>query len=158
MNAARTIGGANRKDLLASAIFALISAFFGYQSLTTLNIGSATRMGPGFFPLALAIILLLISLALAFNATRTKDEPIGPMPWQAIVLVAVAPIVFGLTIKGLGFLPATILCVIASIVAGERKSMLVNAILVLCITAFCAAVFYYGLGIQVRLIGPWLGA
>ena len=46
------------KDLLAGAIFIAIGAFFLSNAWRNLEIGTSFQMGPGYFPVVLAGILL----------------------------------------------------------------------------------------------------
>ena len=48
------------KDLSAGAIFIAIAAFFLSSAWLNLEIGTSFRMGPGYFPVALAVLLLVL--------------------------------------------------------------------------------------------------
>ena len=95
----------DRTNVLCGAIFVAFGAFFAIQALG-MEIGTAFRMGPGFFPLGLAGILILLGLIIIIQATRVQGEPVGPIAWRGALLILPAPIVFGLTVRGLGFVPA----------------------------------------------------
>ena len=72
----------NRKDLGAAAIFALIGGFFAIDTLRKLPLGTAVNMGPGYFPLLLAIVLLLLAVLVAVRAFQTTSTPFGAWPWR----------------------------------------------------------------------------
>ncbi len=62
-------------------------------------------MGPGIFPLVLAALLMLLGARRDHpraGAPR-RGEPIGVFAWRGMVFILPAPIVFGLTVRGLGF-------------------------------------------------------
>ena len=57
----------DRTDAAAGILFILFALFFGLQSLG-LELGTAFRMGPGYFPLVLSAVLLGFGLLILFNA------------------------------------------------------------------------------------------
>ncbi len=87
---------------LCGAFFIACGLFFAYQSWI-LDMGTALRMGPGYFPLLLAAVLILLGIVVLIQATRVQGEPIGPLAWRGMLLILPAPIFFGLTVRGLGF-------------------------------------------------------
>ena len=48
-----------------------------------LEIGTAFRMGPGYFPLFLAGVLILLGIVILGTATRVEGEPSGRLPGAA---------------------------------------------------------------------------
>jgi len=147
----------NRNDLAAGAIFVALGVAFGGEALLSLPIGSALRMGPGYFPLLLSGLLVLAGAAIAFRSIGEAEPALGPMPWRGLAVLLPAPIVFGATIRGLGLVAATALVVLISAFASRRVSPLLAILLAVGLTAFCVAIFHYGLGLPIRLFGPWTG-
>ena len=145
----------NVKDFGAGLIFIAIGVVFGLGSIG-LEIGTALRMGPGYFPLVLAG--LLVALGLAIVARSFGHEATGQVvvPWRGLVLTLAVPIVFGLTVRGLGLVPALALAVLISAFASRRMSVPLALALSLGLTLFCILVFSFGLGLPLRLFGPWL--
>ena len=145
----------NVKDIGAGLIFIAIGLLFGLAS-TDLEIGTSLRMGPGYFPLVLAG--LLVALGLAVVAYGFGHTAIGRLvvPWRGLVLILAAPVVFGLTVRGLGLVPAIALVVLISAFASRRMSVPLALALTLGLTVFCVLVFSLGLGLPLRLFGPWL--
>ena len=145
----------NIRDIGAGLIFIAIGILFGLGSIG-LEIGTALRMGPGYFPLVLAGLLVglgLVILAHGFGHPTTGGLAI---PWRGLVLILVAPVVFGLTIRGLGLVPAVMLVVLISAFASQLMSVLLALVLSVALTLFCVLVFSFGLGLPLRLFGPWL--
>ncbi len=143
-------------NLLCGLLFIGLGAFFAVQSLS-LELGTAFRMGPGYFPLVLACALILLGGVILFQAVRVEGEPIGHIAWRGMFFILPAPIFFGLTVRGLGFVPALFLtALIASFASGKMKP-LTALILASCLTVFSVLVFSYGRGLPFRRFGPWLG-
>lgn len=150
---------ANRQDVALGAIFIFIGLLFGGDVLRTqLEIGSAFRMGPGFFPIFLAGILILFGVLILVQGLRTKVEEPGekrPIPWRAILIIAPLPIIFGLTIQGLGLIPPIFIVAFAASYATPNTRLLPALLTAIGITAFCAVIFIALAGIPLRPFGPW---
>jgi hypothetical protein len=145
----------NHRDLLLGAIFALIGAGFVIAA-RGLDMGTAQRMGPGLFPVILASVLMLLGIAIAAQAFFTAEEPIGKVPWRGLVLILAAPVLFGVTVRGLGLIGAVALAIATSTFASQRAGLVLAGLLTLGLTIFCVLVFSYGLGLPIPLRGPWL--
>ena len=145
----------DKVNFACGLLFIAIAAVFAFQSLG-MELGTAFRMGPGYFPLLLSGVLALLGVIILIQSIRSDGEPLGPIAWRGILLILPAPIFFGLTVRGLGFLPA-ILCTgfIASF-ASTRMTVLTAAAVAAGVTAFTYFAFVYALGLPFRLVGPWL--
>lgn len=148
---------ANRKDLSAGLLFIAIAGLFALGTLD-LELGTPLKLGPGAFPLLLAGVLALLGLIILAKAFRTPGTDIAAMPWRGIVLIVLAPILFGLTVRGLGLVIAIALVVAVSAFASRRMSLKLAIALVVGLTLFCILVFNVGLGLPARLFGTWLGS
>lgn len=146
----------DRTNLICGLLFIAIGVFFALNALS-LELGTAFRMGPGYFPLILAGALMLFGLIIVVQATRAEGEPIGPIAWRGIGFILPAPIIFGLTVRGLGFVPALFICALVASFASQRMKPHIAVGLAAALTAFSVLVFSYGLGLPFRLLGPWLG-
>jgi hypothetical protein len=137
------------------ALFITLGLIFVYESWM-LDMGTALRMGPGYFPSMLALVLLLLGIVILVQATRIKGEPLGPIAWRGMLLIVPAPVLFGLTVEGLGFLPAIFLTALLASFGSLRMKPLTALVLSICVTLFSYAVFTRGLGLPFRSFGPWL--
>ncbi|MBT1154213.1 tripartite tricarboxylate transporter TctB family protein [Aminobacter anthyllidis] len=137
------------------AIFAATGAFFAIQSLS-LDLGTTFRMGPGYFPLALALVLILLGLIVIVQATKVAGEPLGPIAWRGMAFILPAPVFFGLTVRGLGFVPSIFLTCLIAAFASTRMKPLAAIILAAGVTLFSVIVFSYALGLPFQRFGPWL--
>jgi hypothetical protein len=146
---------ANAKDLSAGLVFIAIAAMFAIGTLE-LDLGTPRALGPGAFPLLISGVLGLLGLIITVRAFSGAPERIANLPWRAIILVVVAPVVFALTIRGLGLVVAIALVVAIGAYASQRMSARLAASLIVGLTAFCVLVFNVGLGLPIRLVGTWL--
>jgi hypothetical protein len=146
---------ANTKDLSAGLLFIAIAALFAFET-RELDMGTPLRLGPGAFPLLLAGVLGLLGLITAAQSFRNPVTHEMTIPWRGIMLIVLAPVVFGLTVRGLGLVAAIALVVAVSAYASRRMSAKLAIALTIGLTVFCVLVFSVGLGLPLRLIGPWL--
>lgn len=147
---------ANIKDLSAGLLFIAIAAMFGLGALD-LDLGTPLKLGPGAFPLLLAGLLAMLGAIVVLQAFRNPAAHVVVIPWRGIALILIAPIIFGLTIRGLGLLISVALVVAVSAYASRRMSLKLAIGLTIGLTIFCVLVFNVGLGLPVRLFGPWVG-
>ncbi len=143
------------REVACGAAFLLIAGLFAYGSMD-LPMGTAVRMGPGYFPLMLAIILAGLGAIIVVKGLGRAPSPIGGVPWRGIVFISLGPIVFGLTVRELGMAAAIALVALIATLASARAGWRLAAILTVSLTAFCVIVFSYGLGLPYALVGPWL--
>jgi hypothetical protein len=147
---------ANTKDVSAGLLFIAIAALFALGT-QELDFGTARKLGPGAFPLLLAGALGLLGLVIVVQAFRNPATHQMVIPWRGILLIVVAPVVFGLTVRGLGLVASIALVVAVSAFASQRMSARLAVMLTVGLTLFCVLVFRMGLGLPLKLVGPWLG-
>ncbi len=146
----------NPKDFFTGLLLLAVVAVFAY-GLTELQIGTAYRMGPGYFPLVLMIMLAIFALIILVNGFTTDGESVGEIPWRALIVVTTSVVLYGVTLKGLGFVPALALTVLISTFAAERWDAKLALVLTVSLTAACFLVFVKGLGLPLSPFGPWIG-
>jgi len=93
----------SQKDFFAGLMFSVVGGAFAIGA-TNYTIGSGARMGPGYFPLILGIVLALMGALVMFRAliVETADgEKIGRWAWRQVFFILVANLVFGVALGGL---------------------------------------------------------
>jgi hypothetical protein len=145
----------DKPNALCAAFFVGFGVFFMVQSFS-LEIGTAVRMGPGYFPLVLSGVLILLGLAVLTQALRFEGEPVGAIAWRGMAFILPAPVFFGLTVRGLGFVPALFCTALIAAFASHRMRPGLALIIAAALTVFATAVFSYALGLPFRRFGPWL--
>jgi hypothetical protein len=145
-----------QKDILAGLIFAGFGIAFAVAAWRY-DIGTALRMGPGYFPLVLGAVLALLGAAVAIKGLlATAPDPVEALPWRSIVLITLAVVLFGLGVRPLGLAPALFGAVLLAAFSSRRAGWLEAVLVAGGLTLFCILVFIYGLGLPVPLLGPWL--
>ncbi len=146
------------KDLLSGLIFIGIGLAFGYASLGY-DIGTALRMGPGYFPIVLSGILVALGAIIVIHGlffSESDETPVGGAPWLALVLILGALVFFGVTARGLGLVPALFVTAFMSALASKRTGVLGALVLAAGLALICWVIFIWALGLPLRPIGPWL--
>jgi putative tricarboxylic transport membrane protein len=121
------------------------------------RMGTAFRMGPGYFPVVLSSLLIVVGIIIAGSAFRGNEVRFTKFSWRPLIVVSVAVIFFGLILKGAGLALTTLVMVVASRVARPGYPWIETVILGVVISALCAGIFYFGLGIQMPLLPRWWG-
>jgi hypothetical protein len=142
-------------DAIAGVLFIAFGLFFGLQAFN-LDIGTAFKMGPGYFPLMLSAILVLLGIVITASAYNKTGDAIGSYAWRGMIFILPAPVFFGLTVRGLGFVPAIFFTTIIAAMASLKMKLPAALILAIAVTVFSTLVFSYGLGLPFRRYGPWL--
>ncbi|QRG08469.1 tripartite tricarboxylate transporter TctB family protein [Xanthobacter dioxanivorans] len=146
----------NPKDVLSGLLFIFLAGLLGLQAWD-LPLGTAVRMGPGYFPLVLAALLGLLGLIVLVNGLRFDGDMPSGIAWRAVVILTFSVVFFGFAVRPLGFLPALGITVFVSALA-SRKFHIVTALANTAVmVVFAWAVFIKGLGLPLPLLGPWLG-
>lgn len=93
----------SQKDFFAGLMFMGVGVAFAWGA-TTYNVGNGARMGPGYFPLLLGILLALIGAGVTFFALTVETEDgdkIGKWAWKQIFFIIGANLLFGVLLAGL---------------------------------------------------------
>lgn len=143
----------SQKDFWAGLMFIA----FGILALVVSRdypMGTALRMGPGYFPTYLGAVLIVIGAVTTGSAYRTEGEDIGKWGWRPLLWLSAAFAAFGLLIEEAGFVLALLALIVASSLAGRDTRPLELAVLIVVLIAASVGLFIYGLELPYRL-SPW---
>jgi hypothetical protein len=153
------------KDHLSALVLLVIGA--GALGLgTTYDVGNLNRMGPGFVPVALGVMMVAVAIAIAVTATPPAQEdvrvdrhagtPVPRLGWRGPACILAAVVAFVVLGGYGGLVPATFVTVFVA-ASGDRESTLKGSLaLAAAVTVFGVAVFHYGLSLQLPLF-QWGG-
>ncbi|GAA4347307.1 tripartite tricarboxylate transporter TctB family protein [Variovorax defluvii] len=109
----------SQKDFYSGLMFTIVGAAFAIGA-TNYSIGTGARMGPGYFPLMLGILLAVLGLGVILGSltVRTSDgEPVGRIAWKPLGFVIGANLIFGVLLGGLPSIGLPAMGLIAAIYA-----------------------------------------
>jgi len=139
------------KDFWSGVLFVAIGLFALLHAGASYTLGSAARMGPGYFPRILGLLLIGLGAILAARGLRTAGPPVPRWPWRPTVVVLGSVVLFGLVVEKLGLALSTVmLIVLASTASHEyrpRESLLAGVFL----AAMAVGVFVVGLKLQLPI-------
>jgi len=93
----------SQKDFFSGLMFMAVGVAFALGA-TTYKVGTAARMGPGYFPLMLGVLLAIIGAVIIFNALVVEVEggdKIGQWAWRPLFYIIAGNLVFGILLAGL---------------------------------------------------------
>jgi hypothetical protein len=138
----------------------LIYIFFGLSAVliaTDYGMGTALRMGPGYFPTVLGALLTLIGIIALVRSFIEPGGPIGRFAFKGLLLVVGSTLMFGLIVREAGLAIALPMFVIMSAYASVHFRWGPSVVLAAGLTLFCVLVFLKGLGVPLPILGSWFG-
>jgi hypothetical protein len=135
------------KDFWAGVLFI---AFGAAAIVIALDyaMGTAGRMGPGYFPRWLGGILVALGALLVLRSLRLQGDKIAFPTFRPVVVVLGSILLFGVTVTTLGLVIATILLVVVSSAASHEWRWKESVVAALALAIFVVIAFRYGLQLQ----------
>lgn len=139
----------NQQDFGAGLMFIFLGAAFALLS-TQYQLGSNVRMGPGFFPFWLGIILTLLGIYITIQSCTGKRDHHGDIPkanYAIATLILGSITSFGITLNYLGLYLSILFLVIISSLASHEFSLKIAVLNALFLLFFTWLAFVQGLGL-----------
>ena len=145
----------SNKDFLSGLHFVGIGAL-GIFLAQDYPMGSALRMGPGYFPIVLSGIMILFGIYCLIQGLLKPEKIVGNWSLRALIILPVATALFGVLMEHAGFVPALIVLVFVSAAAGDEFKFLEVLIMAAGLMVGSWALFIWGLGLPYPMIkGIW---
>jgi len=135
------------KDFYAGLLF----LFFGGVAAWVARdypMGSALRMGPGYFPTVLSAILLALGIVTLLHGLDLREA----RRLRPLVLILAAVGIFAVSIEPAGIIVATVLTVVIGAAASSESRPLEVIALLAVLLALAVGVFTYALGLPFKLM------
>lgn len=153
----------SQKDFFSGLMFASVGAAFAIGALNY-KIGSGARMGPGYFPLMLGILLGVMGLVVLVNSLSLRGNegdtnPVGAIAWKQLGFIIGANLLFGVLLGGmpsmdvpaLGLVLAIYALVIVASMAGTQFRFKGSLVLASVLAVGSYLVFILGLSLQFQV-------
>jgi len=148
----------SQKDFFSGLVFVVVGVAYAIGA-TNYKIGEGARMGPGYFPLMLGVLLAILGVVVIFKAmvVETMDgDKVGSIAWRPLFFIIAANLTFGVLLGGLpsikfpsfGLIVAIYALVPIAALAGDEfkiKEVMVLATLLAALSYFA---FIWGLKLQ----------
>lgn len=149
--------GHRTKDFWAGAVY-LVLGLATVIFARDLSMGSAARMGAGYFPTLLGGILAVLGLVSLGRGLARPGELVGRIHLRPILVVIGATFFFAATIRLLGMAVALPAAMLIAATASSRFRLAPLPLLGLAaFTIFCVLVFVQGLGVPLPMFGSLFG-
>ena len=130
--------------------------FCGFAAVAILaargySLGTAGKMGPGYFPLLLGAVLAGLGLILVGRSFVLDGEPVARLHVLPIAVIAFAVAMFGLMIEPFGLVVTLAVLTVVIAWAGAEFRLVEIAVLAAVLIAFSVGVFVYLLGLPIAL-------
>ncbi|MCJ0765300.1 tripartite tricarboxylate transporter TctB family protein [Variovorax terrae] len=151
----------SQKDFFSGLMFMGVGIAFAWGA-TTYNVGEGARMGPGYFPLMLGIVMAILGGAITFKALVVETvggDKVGKWAWKPLCYIIGANLAFGVLLGGLpsinvpamGMIIAIYALTILSSLAGERFNLKDVLILATILSAGSYLAFIVLLKLQIQV-------
>lgn len=141
----------NPRDFYAGLLFLFfgaVAAWFAHDY----PMGSALRMGPGYFPMILGVLLLVLGVLTCAAGLAVRGESIERLRVRPLVLILASVGAFAVTIEPAGIIVSTVLSMALAAAASSESRIREFAILIVVMLALAVGVFTYGLGLPFKLV------
>ncbi|WP_163271755.1 tripartite tricarboxylate transporter TctB family protein [Chelativorans alearense] len=142
-------------DMFGGGALVAIGAFIAYYAVTTLSLGTVSRMGPGMFPAALGVILAVLGAVILIPALFREGEALKVEP-RSLISVTTAMLAFVLLVEPFGLVPAIVVLTLIATCADGKLGWLGSAILAVVLAGGAVLIFQVGLDLQLPTLNwPW---
>jgi uncharacterized membrane protein len=147
----------NQRDFGAGVMYILIGLFFAIVA-RQYQYGTAAKMGPGYFPFWLGLLMAALGLLVLVKSMGAKAaiEAIPKFNWKIIGLITGSICLYGILLPKMGFLVAVLVLVMVASSASREFSWKVSIINAAVLIAFTYSVFVLGLKLQFPLLPTFL--
>lgn len=114
-------------------------------------LGTAARMGPGYFPRILGLLLIVLGAIISLRGLRTDGEAIPRWHWRPTLVVLGSVTVYGIIMGWLGMAISTVFLIVASSAASHEFRWKESVVAGILLSALAVGVFVVGLGVQIPI-------
>jgi CBS domain-containing protein len=148
----------NKQNFWAGVMFVILGLGFAWKA-TDYSMGTAARMGPGYFPFWLGIIMASLGALIMLTALHKKAEKteVGRFDFKLIGIITAAVIVFAFLLQPAGLVVSMIVLVIISALASHEHTWKVTIANAIFLSVLCYFAFVVGLKLVFPIWPAFLG-
>ncbi len=132
------------QDFWAGLMFIVFGLFFLIVA-RDYQMGTAVRMGPGYFPTVLGGILAVLGAVVLLTSFTMSGPKVPKLSFKPIFFISLALILFGYLLKPIGFVLSVVVLVFVAAFGGHEFKLKEVAILAVILVIFSVLVFVKGL-------------
>jgi hypothetical protein len=134
----------NPKDFWAGVLFVAVGVA-AIVIASNYPLGTAARMGPGYFPRMLGLLLVALGALLALRGTRTAGAPLSRLQWRPTVIVLGSVVLFGAIVNRAGLVLSTVLLIVLASAASREFRPRESLVAGIFLATLAVGVFVIGL-------------
>jgi hypothetical protein len=140
------------KDFWSGVMFIAFGLFFAAFGMQY-EVGTGARMGPGYFPMVLSMILILLGVGVLLGGLFSKffEKRLDPFSWRELLFILGSVVLFGLMLKPIGLVVSLFVLIAVSSYASHEfkwRATIINAVVLI---AICLLLFVWSLNLPLRL-------
>lgn len=140
-----------KPTLYSGLLFVFLGLVFSVWA-TKYNIGTASNMGPGYFPLVLGVMLVATGVLNLIKSLITNEAKVAAnIAWRPLILVVLANILFGALLHLMGLIVATVALIIVSSYATTEARAKETILLAILLSVVSCAIFVWGLNMPLLI-------
>jgi hypothetical protein len=142
----------NQKDVAAGLVYVAFGAAFSLGALNY-KLGDPARMGPGWFPFWIGVLLVVVGLLTTMSGMRVTavEEKVKRPEFGALAWIIGAVVLFGALLQPLGLVASLLVLVVVSSLGSHEFTWKSAVITAVALILFSTAVFIWGINLQIPL-------
>jgi hypothetical protein len=134
------------RDIIGGALLIILGLWAGFHAMSTFDLGTPSRMGPGMFPASLGFLLAGLGALIALPALF-RGGPRITVDWRPMIFIMLGVWAFAIIVVPFGMVPAIVVLTIAAVLADTKIGIIGTAILAVALSVLAYLIFRVGLGI-----------
>lgn len=138
------------RDLIAGLIMVGLGFLVAQYAGAHYQVGDPASMGPGFFPVTLGWVLVVLGAVIALLSFRNAAQALTPphLAPRALIAVPAAILAFSLLVNSTGLVPATVVLTFIAVAAERPYRLRRTAVLSVVLALVAWLIFTVGLGMN----------
>jgi hypothetical protein len=139
------------RDLIGGGLMVLLGAGVVIYGLMTMSMGTLQRMGPGFFPISVGVLLAIVGAGI-FVPALLREGAIEEINWRPLIAVPAGLAIFALGFPFFGLVVAIFALVAVATFGQDRVHPVSIAATAAFLSLLCFAIFNVGLGQAIPML------
>lgn len=141
----------NKQNFWSGVMFIVLGAAFAFKS-TEYSMGTAARMGPGYFPFWLSVIMAILGVIILLSSLSPKAQQteVEKFDYKSVAIITASVVVFALLLQPAGLIISMLVLVLISAAAAHDNNWKVSIANAIFLAILCYLAFIVGL----RLVFP----
>lgn len=148
----------NKQNFWSGVMFIVLGAAFAWKS-TEYSMGTAARMGPGYFPFWLGVIMAILGAIVLLSSLTSKAQKteIDKFDFKSVAIITASVIVFALLLQPAGLIISMLVLVLISAAAAHDNNWKVSIANAIFLAVLCYMAFIVGLKLVFPIWPAFLG-